>query len=124
MAKEENMTQVNLRVKDGIQFYANETTINFGPMEFVLDFRCGTHIQDASNLRAVLMSHDVVILTPYHAKTFSEILSKAVKDYEDKFGEIKKPSELKKAEDMIKKEQRKVDSREKKQKKDDGGYFG
>lgn len=125
MAKEEaNITQINLRVKDNTQFYANETTINFGPLEFVLDFRCGTHIQDASNLRAVLMSHNVVVLTPYHAKTFSEILSKAVKDYEDKFGNVKKPSELKKAEDMIKKEQKKVESKEKKQKKEDGMYYG
>ena len=39
-----------------------------------------------------------------HNKFFSEILSKAVKDYENKFGEIKKPEELKKAEDMMKKD--------------------
>ena len=90
-------------------------------LEFVLDFRCGTHVQDASNLRAILISHSTIILTPYHAKSFSEVLSKAVKDYEAKFEDIKKPSELKKAEDLIKKEQKKI---EKIQKSDEGMYYG
>ncbi len=124
MAKEEQVLNVNLRVKDGEQFYSNETTINFGPVEFVLDFRCSTHTQDAANLRAILVRHNIVILTPYHAKNFSEILGKAVKDYETKFGEVKKPDEIKKAEVLIKKEQKKIEKVQKDQKKDDGVYFG
>ena len=64
MTKEE--TPINLRIKDSLQFYANETTINFGPVEFILDFKCGTHVQETQTMRSVLVSHDVVILTPYH----------------------------------------------------------
>ncbi len=122
MEKENN--QINLRIKDGEQFYSNETAINFGPLEVILDFKCASHIQDALNMRSILLSHNVVILTPYHVKSFSEVLSKAVKDYESKFGEIKKPEELKKAENMIKKEQKKIDKASKKESKDDNAYFG
>ena len=87
MAKEK---EINLRIKDNGQFYSNETTINFGPVEFVLDFRCATHVQDMGIHRAILVSHNPVILTPYHAKSFLNVLHKAVVDYEERFGEIKK----------------------------------
>ena len=71
------------------------------------------------------MNHNVIILTPFHAKSFADVLNKAVKDYEDKFGEIKKPTELKKAEDMIKKEQKKIETKEKNAKKEDNDmYYG
>jgi len=112
--------QINLRVKDGDQFYSNETTINFGPVEFVLDFRCVTHIQDVAENRSILIRHNAVILTPYHAKSFLQVLNKAIVDYENRFGEIKKPGEIKKAEDLIKKERKKLE----KDKEDNETYFG
>ena len=121
MAKEEK--QINLRIKDGEQFYSNETTINFGPVEFVLDFRCATHVQDVPNHRAILLSHNVVILTPYHVKSFLNVLNKAVKDYEDRFGEIKKPNEVKKAEKLIDREKKKLEKEEPNEEKSEV-YFG
>jgi len=114
--------QINLRIKDGEQFYSNETTINFGPVEFVLDFRCATHVQDILDHRAILLRHNVVLLTPFHAKNFLGVLQKAVGEYEEKFGEIKKPSEVKKAEKLMDKEKKKLEK--KKPAKEDHAYLG
>lgn len=119
LMKEEK--QINLRIKDENQFYSNETTINFGPIEFVLDFRCATHIQDIPNHKAILLNHNVIILTPYHAKSFLNVLNKAVKDYEDKFGIIKKPNEVKKAEKLFDKEKKKLEVKEEDKNE---AYFG
>jgi len=96
MAKEEK--QLNVRIKDGDQFFANEIGLNFTPTEIVLDFKCISNIHDIENHRALLLRHNPVILTPYHAKSFLEVLTKAVNDYERRFGEIKKPKEIDKAE--------------------------
>lgn len=121
MTKEEK--QINIRVKDGEQFYANETGINFTPTEIMLDFKCISNVQDIANHRALILKHNLVILTPYLAKSFMQVLNRAVEDYEKKFGEIKKPKELDKAEKIIKKEKEKID------KEDNtiepvGSYFG
>ena len=41
MSKEAKEGQsLNLRIKDGDQFYANETSIHISPMDIVLDFKC------------------------------------------------------------------------------------
>ena len=109
MAKEETKeSTLNVRIKDGDQFYANETSINFGPLEFVLDFKCSNHVQDMPDHKGLLIRHNPVILSPFHAKSLLGVLTNSLKNYEEKFGEIKKPVELQKAEKMIKKEQSKV----------------
>ena len=66
MAKEEK--QLNVRIKDGDQFFANEIGLNFTPTEIILDFKCISNIHDIENHRALLLRHNPVILTPYHAK--------------------------------------------------------
>ena len=119
MAKEEK--QINLRVKDGEQFYANETGINFTPTEVILDFKCINNVQDIGNHRALVLKHNLVILTPYLAKSFMEVMIRAVKDCEAKFGEIKKPKELGKAEKIIQKERAKEVPEEREQHQ---SYFG
>lgn len=123
MAKEEKQetTQINLRIKDGEQFYANESSINFNPSEISLDFKCATHTHDLGNRRGILLKHNVVILLPFHAKNFVVMLNKAIKDYEEKFGEIKKPEPLKKAEKIVKREQKK---KEESKPESSGDYFG
>lgn len=123
MAKEEKQetTQINLRIKDGEQFYANESSINFNPSDISLDFKCVTHTHDLANRRGILLRHNVVILAPFHAKNFVAMLNKAIKDYEEKFGEIKKPEHLKRAEKIVKKEQKK---REENKQESSGTYFG
>jgi len=115
--------QVNIRVKDGDQFYANETSINFGPVEFSIDFKCISHLQDIANHNAMMLRHNIVILTPFHAKSFLEVLQRSVKEYEDKFGTIKKPAELDKAEKIFKKEQNKI-LKEEKLENTSNTYFG
>ncbi|HLC85862.1 MAG TPA: DUF3467 domain-containing protein [Candidatus Nanoarchaeia archaeon] len=121
MAKEEK--QINIRVKDGEQFYANETGINFTPTEIILDFKCINNVQDIANHRALVLKHNLVILTPYLTKSFMQVLNRAVEDYEKKFGEIKKPKEIDKAEKIIKKEKEKIDNIV--EERDDGEtYFG
>ena len=123
MQKEEKKeTTYSVRIKDGDQFYANETSIQISPLEIILDFKCSTHVQDVGNNKGVLIKHNQIILTPFHAKSVLNILANAVKNYEDKFGVIKKPKELSKAESLIKKEQ---NNKEKPVKgKSNDSYFG
>ncbi len=124
MAKEEpTQNQVNLRIKDVDQFYANEISINFNPGEVILDFKCITHIHDIGNHRSMLLKHTPVILNPFHAKSFLAMLNNAIKDYESKFGEIKKPEAIKKAEKMVKKDQKEKPVIEKTKEKNES-YFG
>ena len=127
MIKEEKSdkptTQLNVRIKDGEQFYSNESSINFNPNEIVLDFKCLTHAHDLADKRAIVVKHNTVILNPFHAKNFLNMLSKAVKDYEGKFGEIKKSESMKKAESIVKKEEKKKLKVEK-VKDTIGTYFG
>ena len=129
MAKEEQkVNQLNVRIKDGDQFYSNETSINFNPNEIVLDFKCLTHTHEMGDHRSLILKHSVVILNPFHAKAFLGTLSNAIKDFEAKFGEIKKSDAIKKAEKIVKKEQKKAvdDSKIKisKSKDDEDNYFG
>ena len=112
--------QVNLRVRDGEQFYSNESSINFNPNEIVLDFKCMTHAHDLADKRGLVVRHNTVILNPFHAKNFLGMLSKVVRDYETKFGDIKKPESVKKAEKIVKKEQKKKEEI----RQDTETYFG
>ncbi len=108
MAKEESQdknVQVNVRVKDAEHFFAHETTINYNPVEFVIDFKCVTPVQEF-NQNAILLKHNIVMVSPFHAKTFLGALNKLVTDYEKKFGTIKRPAELEKAEKLMKKQER------------------
>ncbi len=102
---EKEAKQINIRVKDGDPFLAHETTINYNPTEFILDFKCVTPVQEV-NQQSLFIKHEVVLLSPWHAKSFLAAVEKVVKDYEKKFGEIKKPAELEKAEKMMKKQQK------------------
>ena len=104
---EKNQKQVNVRVKDADPFLAHETTINYNPTEFVLDFKSITPVQEL-NQQSLFIQHDVVLLTPWHMKSFFAAVEKVVKDYEKKFGEIKKPIEIEKAEKLMKKQQKEV----------------
>ncbi|MBI2148826.1 DUF3467 domain-containing protein [Candidatus Woesearchaeota archaeon] len=124
MAKEEikQQKQMNIRVKDEDQFYSNEISINFNPNEIILDFKCITHIHDVGEHRSIFLRHKPIILNPFHAKSFLSMLNQAIKDYEVKFGEIKKPEALKKAEKIVKKEEK--DKSENNIKEPIGSYFG
>ena len=102
---EKNTKQVNVRVKDGEQFLAHETTINFNPTEFVFDFKCITPIQEL-NQSSLFIKHNIVMMTPWHVKSFIDAMRRIMGDYEKRFGEIKKPVEIQKAEKLIKKQKK------------------
>ncbi len=36
----EQKESINLAISDGDPFFAHEVSINFNPMQFILDFRC------------------------------------------------------------------------------------
>jgi len=101
--KKEETKQINLRVRDGDQVYANEITINTNPTEFVLDFKTITPVLDFASRNALQVKHTTVILAPHHARKLAEILGKVIDDYESKFGKIETPKSLKKAEKLMKK---------------------
>ena len=123
MAKEETKQQLNVRVKDGEQFYSNEVSINFNPNEIILDFKCITHLNELGNHRSLLLSHNPIILNPFYAKSFLLMLNKAIQEYETRFGEIKKSESMKKAEKLVKKDQKiKAENEEKEDKSD--VFFG
>ncbi len=118
--EQKQATQLSVRIKDGEQFFSNESSINFNPNEVVIDFKCLTHTHDIADRRGLILKHNLVIMNPFHAKTFLGMISRVIKDYESKFGEIKKPEAVKKAENMIKKEEKKkIES-----KKENETYFG
>lgn len=120
MAKEDQ--QVNVRIKDTEQFYSNEAGINFNPNEFSLDFKCVTHLHDFADHRSIFLTHNIVVMSPLHAKSFLAMLNRAINDYESRFGKIEKTEAIKKAEKIIKKEKNKQAKEEKKEVSDT--YFG
>ena len=96
--------KVNIGINDGMEFFAHETSINFNPTQFILDFKCITPRVDPRNKEGptLVLRHNVIIIDPYHAKKLQELLGSVVGKYEKEFGKIEKPKQLKKAEKKIK----------------------
>jgi len=103
------MEKMNVSIDDGTSFYAHEVSINFNPLQFTLDFKNITPRVDVRNKDApsIHIKHDVVMLDPYHAKMFSELLGRVVKEYEKGYGKIKRPKAL----DKIKKPKTKPEAK-------------
>lgn len=91
--------QINLQINDGEPFFSHEVTVNFTPSQLTLDFKCITPRTDPRSKKpSFLLKHNVVMMDPWHAKAFGEVLQSVVKKYEDEFGKIQKPKALEKAE--------------------------
>lgn len=113
--------KINMTISDGDSFFSHESSVNFSPTQFILDFRCITPRIDARSDRATLaLKHNVVMMEPHHAKQFLGILSKVVKKYESEFGKIDKPSSIKKLEKKKKKTKKKSEQKISKSQ----NYFG
>ena len=97
---EKQTKNVNMNIQDGDSFFAHELSINFNPLQFILDFKNITpRIDPRSQENIVLnMKHNVIMLDPYHTKKMLELLGKVVSDYEKEFGKIEKPKQLEKYE--------------------------
>lgn len=90
----------SLAVSDGMDFFANEVSINFNPTQFIFDFKSVTPRVDLRSREAPVISikHNCVLLDPYHAKNLHKMLGDVIKKYEKNFVKIKKPEAIAKAE--------------------------
>ena len=92
--------QINLSINDGDPFFAHEVTVNFTPTQITFDFKNITPRTDPRSKKSVsfLLKHNVVMVEPWHAKAFYDVMGTVIKKYEKEFGKIDKPAALKKAE--------------------------
>src|SRR3989338_9442201 len=86
-----------MSISEGTSFYAHEASINYSPMQFILDFRCVTPRVDPRSRETptLHMTHNVVMIDPLHAKNLHHLLGEMLSKYEKDFGTIEKPKALK-----------------------------
>ncbi|MBS3122902.1 DUF3467 domain-containing protein [Candidatus Woesearchaeota archaeon] len=108
---------INWQYEDGTAFHAHEVSVNFTPLQFVLDFKNITPRVDARTKTGPVfcVRHDVVVLEPFHVKRFHALLGEILDRYEKEFGKIKKP----KAIEVLEEKQK-----DKKEEKEPTTYFG
>lgn len=85
---------INLSINDGEPFFAHEMSVNFNPMQFILDFRCVTPRNDPrtkGGRPSLNLKHNVVMVDPWHMVQINELLGRMIGAYEKEFGKIKKP---------------------------------
>ena len=92
--------KLNLNINDGPDFFAHESAINFGPTQFILDFKSVTPRNDprAKDGAVLCLRHNIVMMDPFHAKHFLGKLTKMMETYEKEYGKIDKPKAIKKFE--------------------------
>jgi hypothetical protein len=92
--------KVKFDIDNGVDFHADEVGVIHNPLKMIMDFRSITPRVDVRNqeFQPLVLKHNVVIMDPFMAKNFSQILSKNIKNYEKQFGKIEKPSPLVKME--------------------------
>lgn len=112
--------KINISISDGDAFFAHQASINFNPTMLFLDFKNITpRIDERSPSRATLvMKHNVIMLEPYHALVFRDLLNRVLKDYEKEFGKIEKPQSIKNL------EKKKGSASKEKENEDAPSYFG
>lgn len=88
---------------DNKPFLSNEQTVAHQSDKFVLDFR-SVYPQFVQAQGMIILNHQVILLDSYNAKMLLNVLKESIDRYEKKFGEIKKPETLIKAEKDLKKE--------------------
>ena len=95
---------LNISVDEGDAFFCHELSINFNPMQFILDFKSITPRVDirSKNSPIINIKHNVVMIDPFHAKKMLELLTKVVSDFEKEFGKINKPKAVEKMEKKMK----------------------
>lgn len=95
----------NISVNEGMDFFANEASVNFSPTQFILDFKSITPRVDMRSKDNPVLSvkHNVVLMDPYNVKRLHKMLGDVIKNYEKKYVKIKKPEAIAKAEKDSKK---------------------
>ena len=98
--------KINVSINDGTSFFSHEASINFSPTQFIFDFRSVTPRVDprSTDSPTIHLVHNVVMLEPFHAKRFHELLGEMISKYEKDFEKIDKPKAIKLVEKRSKKE--------------------
>jgi hypothetical protein len=95
--------QFGLTLKDSNLFFAEEVFMSSQPGKFFLDFKNVSPRSDLPKQIRTCVEHSVVRLDPFLAKNFWEKFGNLLKDYEKKYGKIKRPREFEIAEKQGKK---------------------
>jgi hypothetical protein len=85
--------QFGLTLKDNNLFFADEVFMSSQPGKFFLDFKNISPRSDLPKQIRTCVEHTAVRLDPYLAKNFWEKFGNLIKDYEKKYGKIKRPKE-------------------------------
>ena len=112
--------EVKIDIDNGEVFYADEIGIMHNPMKLILDFKNITPRMDVRNneFQPLVLKHNVIMMDIYMVKNFLQLLENNIKKYEDKFGNIKIPEQIKKF------EKQRNDKKQKTSKKETPAYFG
>ena len=104
--------KLNIGINDGNEFFAHEVSMNFNPIQFILDFKCITPRVDPRTKEnpMLMIRHNVVMVDAFHAKKIHEMLGEVIKKYEEQHGRIETPKAIKKAEKKSKTKEKKKDS--------------
>lgn len=116
------MQDIRVNVNDGSEFLADEVSISHSPIRFILDFKNLTPRLDVGeNAPRMVLRHNVIVVDPYFAKDLLNVLKENIDKYEKKYGQIKRPEVLAKAEKQAQKEGKKGKEKAFKKQQD---YFG
>lgn len=101
--------QINVEVQNGTEFFADQVSVSHNPLRFVIDFtRTAPRIDgSATQQPRMVMSHNVILMDPYLALEFINVLKENISRYEKRHGKITKPAPLRKLEEEAKKMGRK-----------------
>ena len=104
--------KLNVGIADSHEFFAHELSVNFNPMQFILDFKCITPRVDPRTKEnpLLMIRHNVVMVDAFHAKKIHEMLGDIIKKYEEQHGRIEMPKAVKKAEKKSKAKEKKKEA--------------
>ena len=83
-----NLPMENVRSPLYRSIYVNNTSFQSNAFDFAMIFG---EIQEADEKKVTVSQEVKVIMSPLHAKVFSGVMLQNLKNYEDRFGEIKVP---------------------------------
>lgn len=83
-----NLPMINARSPLYRSVYANNTAFQSSAFDFGMIFG---EIQEADNEKVTVEQQVRVIMSPLHAKIFAGVMLQNIKNYEERFGEIKIP---------------------------------
>ena len=97
--------QINVEVQNGTDFFADQVSVSHNPLRFIVDFTRTTPRIDgnATSQARLVMSHNVVVIDPYLAVEFVNVLKDNIAKYEKRHGKITRPAALKKLDEEMRK---------------------